>query len=60
MSKAMTIFGLVVAGLMVLVFAIDWATGIPFQTADWTMNFGAIAAGAILGYLSWDAFREIP
>lgn len=59
MSKAMTIFAMVVSGLIVLVFAVDWILGIPFETADWTMNLGGIIAGSILGYLSWDAFREL-
>jgi hypothetical protein len=57
MSKAMTIFGMIVSGAIVLVFAIDWLVGIPFSTADWRMNLGALIAGSILGYLSWDALR---
>ena len=59
MSKAMTIFAMVVSGLIVLVFAVDWILGIPFETANWTMNLGAILSGLILAYLSWEAMREI-
>lgn len=59
MSKAMTILGMVVAGLLLVVFSLDWALGIPFQGANWMMNLGAILASLMLGYASWEAFREI-
>ncbi len=64
MSKAMTIAGLVVAGLIGLVFTADLLLGMPFGgTSDrpWGMMmdiFSVISAG-ILGYLSWHAMREI-
>lgn len=58
MAKALTIFGMVVAGLLILVFSADWGLGVPFEAADWKMNFGAILAGLILAYVSWDAFKE--
>lgn len=59
MSKALTILGMVVAGLIGLLFAVDWAAGIPFNTADWRMNLGALIAAALLGYLSWDALKDV-
>ncbi len=31
MSKALTIVGMVVAGLIGLLFAVDWAVGVPVQ-----------------------------
>ncbi len=59
MSKAMTIFGMVVAGLLALVFALDMIVGIPFQGANkWGMDLGALIAAAILGFLSYTTFRE--
>ncbi|MCA9259860.1 MAG: hypothetical protein KDA61_11700 [Planctomycetales bacterium] len=58
MSKALTIFGMVVAGLLVLTFAADLAAGIPFEGASMAMDVGIIVAAGILGYLSWDAFRQ--
>jgi hypothetical protein len=58
MSKALTIFGMVVAGLLALAFAADLAVGIPFEGASWTMDIGAIIGAGVLGYLSWDAFRD--
>jgi len=58
MPKAMTIFGMVVAGLLTLVFALDMIVGIPFQGAKWGMDLGALFAAAILGFLSYTTFRE--
>jgi hypothetical protein len=58
MSKALTIFGMVVGGLIALLFLADMAMGIPFGGARWTMDIGAIIAASILGYLAWDAYRD--
>jgi hypothetical protein len=58
MAKALTIFGMVVAGLLALVFIADIAVGVPFAGASWTMDIGAIIAASVLGYLAWDAFRD--
>jgi hypothetical protein len=59
MSKALTILGMVVAGLVGVVFALDLAAGFPFSRANVTMDVGAIIAAVILGYLAWDAFRDV-
>ncbi len=58
MSKALTIFGMVVAGLVAIVFAADLAVEIPFDRARPSMDIGAIIGAGILGYLSWDAYRD--
>ncbi len=58
MAKALTIFGMVVAGLLALVFALDLITGIPFYGANSIMDIGALIAAAILGYISFSTFRE--
>lgn len=59
MSKALTIVGMVVAGLIGLVFAVDWVAGFPFHGADWRMNLGALLGAGLLGYLSWDAMKDV-
>ncbi|QDT00559.1 hypothetical protein [Adhaeretor mobilis] len=59
MSKAMTILGMVVAGLLAVVFTLDWAIGVPFETANWKMNLGVILGSLMLGFASWEAFREV-
>ena len=59
MSKALTIVGMVVAGLVGLIFLLDLLVGVPFSGANLVMDIGAIIAAAILGYLSWDALRDV-
>jgi hypothetical protein len=59
MSKALTILGMVVAGLVGLIFLLDLAVSIPFDRASIVMDVGALIAAALLGYLSWDALRDV-
>jgi hypothetical protein len=59
MPKAMTIAGMVVAGLVGLVFAADLVLSIPFDGASMLMDIGSLVAAGVLGYLSWNAMREI-
>ncbi len=58
MAKAMTIGGMVVAGLLVVVFGLDLILGVPFDGASIPMDAGFLVSGLILGYMSWDAFRS--
>ena len=58
MAKAMSIAGMVVAGLLVVVFAADLALGIPFGRQQTTTDVGFVVGAAILAYLSWSAFRD--
>lgn len=58
MGKAMSIAGMVVAGLIAFLFAFDLALTFPFGRANWIMDLGFLACGLILGYLSWSAFRD--
>jgi hypothetical protein len=60
MPKALTIIGMLVAALLLLIFALDLALGLPFggSSASSTMDIGMIICGAVLFYLSWSAFRE--
>jgi hypothetical protein len=59
MSKVLTIVGMVVAGIVGLIFAVDLAVQIPFDRASWLMDVGALIAAGLLGYLSWDAMRDV-
>jgi predicted transporter len=60
MPKVLTIAGLVVSGLVVLIFGLDLAIGMPWGGLSKTMDVLFVAAGAILAYISWTAFREQP
>lgn len=59
MSKAMTIAGLVVSGLVALAFGADLALGVPFGRAQPMMDIGSLVGAGLLGYLSWNAMREV-
>lgn len=59
MPKALTIAGMAVAALLLLVFALDAILGIPFGSASLMMNVGFMIAAAILGYASWNAFKDL-
>lgn len=67
MEKGMCIGGMVVAGLMLLLFLLDLILGIPFagtqpagQSSPYTIPdiIGIISAG-VLGYLSFNAYRDV-
>lgn len=59
MPKALTIAGMVVAGLVLLVFALDLALGLPFGGATMVMDILFVVAALILGYMSWSTYREV-
>ena len=58
MPKALTIFGMVVAGLVAFTFTFDLALRFPFNRAHWVMDTCFVIGAAILAYLSWVTLRE--
>lgn len=58
MAKAMTIGGMIVAGLLSLAFGLDLVLGVPFHGANRVMDAGFLVSGLILGYLGWNALRD--
>lgn len=58
MAKAMSIAGMIVAGLLALVFTADLAVGIPFGRVGRMTDVGFLVSALILAYLSWNAFRD--
>lgn len=59
MPKALCITGIVIAALLLLVFGLDLAVGLPpFNRANLIMDVGFVVASAILGFLSYMTFRE--
>jgi hypothetical protein len=59
MPKALCIFGMVVAALMLLIFGLDIAVGFPFRAANrWMLDAPFILCSLGLGYLGWSTFRE--
>jgi len=65
MSKALCYAGLVISGLILLVFGMDLTTlflmpesAFPFGGASMMMDLGFVLASIVLGYLSWVTLRE--
>jgi hypothetical protein len=58
MPKALCISGLVVAGLVLVLFAADLAVGIPFRRASMMMDVSLLVCAALLALLSWFTLRE--
>lgn len=60
MAKAFTIIGMVFSLILLLIFGLDLGLGVPFEGANTTMDIGFVVSALILGYLSFNAFREQP
>lgn len=58
MAQAMAYFGMVASALMVLIFGLDLALGIPFGRASMAMDIVFTICSLILGYMSWDALKS--
>ena len=58
MAQAMAYFGMVASALMVLIFGLDMAIGIPFGSASMMMDIVFTICSLILGYMSWDALKS--
>ncbi|MGE3637845.1 MAG: hypothetical protein AB7G28_04750 [Pirellulales bacterium] len=54
----MSISGMIVAGLIALIFTADLALKIPFGGVGKLTDAGFLVSGLILAYLSWNAFRD--
>lgn len=59
MAKAMSIAGLVIGGLITLVFGADLALGVFFGRMNPLMDIAFAVCGGILAYLGWNAFSEL-
>ncbi|MFM8953737.1 MAG: hypothetical protein ACKOOF_11865 [Planctomycetaceae bacterium] len=53
MSKLLGFGGMVIAGLIAILFVADLAVGIPFERASLAVDVGFILASLIVAYLSW-------
>jgi hypothetical protein len=59
--KKMVIGSMIVAGIVALAAISDLVIGIPFTGSEHSrlMDILFIVAAAIVGYLSWDAYRDL-
>lgn len=67
MEKWMCLGSLIVAGLLLAVFALDLFLGMPFSSSTPTgksspyflVDVAGILASGILGYLGWNAYKDV-
>jgi len=52
-SRAILVGGVILSGLIAVLFAADLAVGVPFARVSPVMDTGAIVSGSILAYLFW-------
>lgn len=53
MSKALAFIGLIVSGLIVILFVADLAAAFPFRRSSVLLDLAFILSGLITAYLSW-------
>lgn len=58
MGKGLSIAGLVASIMLLLVFGLDLAIGLPFGQPDMTLEIGFVVGAAILVYMSVTTLRE--
>lgn len=47
------------AGLLLVLFTLDLVMGIPFGTLNKTVDIVSILACCVIGYLAWEAYRDL-
>jgi hypothetical protein len=58
MPKALCIVGMVISGLLLLIFGADLAIRFPFGRVNTLMSVCFVVCALVLGYLSWATYRE--
>lgn len=53
MLKPLALVGLIVSGLVAVLFGADLAAGFPFQRVSVAADVGFLVSGLIIAYLSW-------
>lgn len=59
MAKGLTIFAMVIAVLILVLFSLDLAIKIPFRRASVLLDVIFAISAAGLGYISWSTFKEL-
>lgn len=59
MEKWFCLSAMAVAGLLLLLFVLDLAIGIPFGKANLVVDICGFAASGVVIYLGFDAFKDL-
>jgi len=57
-SKLLPLVGMIVAGIVGVLFLADLAVGFPFRRVSVMLDVGFIVTSAILAYLSWSIVEK--
>jgi len=57
-SKSMPFIGMIMSGLVAILFLADLAAGFPFQRVSVVTDIGFIISSAILAYMSWSIMEK--
>lgn len=58
MSKSTPVIGMIVSGLIGILFLADLAAGIPFRRVSFALDIAFVVASLILAYLSWTLLEK--
>lgn len=59
MAKGLTIISMVIAVLVLVLFALDLAIKIPFDRVNMGMDIAFVISALGLGYISWSTYKEV-
>ncbi len=57
-SKVTPVVGMIVSGLIGILFLADLAAGIPFRRVSMPLDVGFVLASLVLAYLSWTLLEK--
>ena len=58
MSKLMSFIGMIVSGLVGILFIADLAAGFPFQRVSIAADIGFVLSSLILAFMSWSIMEK--
>jgi threonine/homoserine/homoserine lactone efflux protein len=56
---AFALFGVATALVLIMLFGLDLAVGVPFQRVSLLMDVTYVFCGAVLAWLSWSCLRDL-
>ena len=59
MSKVLCYSGIATAGMLLILFSLDLAIGVPFKKADMVMDIVFLVSSTGLGLISWLTLKEL-
>jgi hypothetical protein len=57
-TKTLPLSGMIIAGLIGVIFLADLAAGFPFQRVSIGLDVGFLVSAVIVGYLSWTLLEK--